>query len=110
MKRLINITQAVKEILEEKPETRDDDNLLWLEALRLSVRDWKYGNKMCDLTLAYVLKSINRLGLPSFESVSRARRKLQETYPELRGPDRAQRRRAENEKKFEEYARNGISI
>lgn len=107
MKKLLNITKVVKEILEERPSTRDDDNLLWLEVLRAAVRDWKYGSKMTDLTLAYVLTSIHRLGLPSFASVSRARRKLQEKYPELRGTRTTQEKRKEREAVYEEYARNG---
>lgn len=110
MKKLLNITELVKGILEEKPETRNDDNLLWLEAVRAAVQDKKYGNKMTELTFAYVLKNIYTSGLPSFASVSRARRKLQEKYPELRGTERTKRRRAENEKKYREYARNGLSV
>ncbi len=110
MKKLLETTKLVKGILEEKPETRDDDNLLWLEALRATVRDWKYGNKMCDLTLAYVLTSIHRLGLPPFGTVSRARRKLQEKYPELRGSEQARRKRAKREEVFLEYARNDTTL
>ena len=107
MKKLLNITETVKTILEDKPSTRDDDNLLWLEVLRAAVRNRKYGSQMVDLTLAYVLTSIHRLGLPSFESVSRARRKLQEKYPELRGTRAVQEKRKEREAVYEEYARNG---
>lgn len=105
MKKILTTKNLVKTILTEMPETRDDDNLLWLETLRASVRDFKYGSKMCDLTLAYVLKSINRLGLPSFGTVSRARRKLQEEYPELRGSENARRGRAKKEQTFKEFAR-----
>ena len=110
MKRLCEITKLVKTILEEKPETRDNDNLLWLESVRTVVRDFKYGNKMTELTFAYVLKNIHSLGLPSFESCSRARRKLQEKYPELRGTEYAKRKRTEREKVYREYARNGAPV
>lgn len=110
MNKILNTTKLVKTILTEKPETRDDDNLLWLEALRSATKDFKYGSKMADLTLAYVLKSIHSLGLPSFETVSRARRKLQEKYPELRGSEEARRHRAKRETTFKEFARNELSI
>lgn len=106
MKKLLKTTELVKGILEEQPETRDDDNLLWLEALRASVRERKNGYKMCDLTLAYVLKSVNQLGLPPFGTVARARRRLQAKYPELRGTEYTKRKRAERETVFKEYATN----
>ena len=109
MKRIIEITKLVKMILEECPETRDDDNLLWLEAIREVAykRDCVYA---LDWGISSIMRNIRLLGFPSFETVSRARRKLQEQYPELRGRERIQRERAKHEKKFKEYARNGISI
>lgn len=107
MKRLCEITKLVKNILEEKPETRDNDNLLWLEAVRETVRTFNYGNAMNELTFAYVLKNVYTLKLPSFETVSRARRKLQEKYPELRGSKKVRRKRIERETVYKEYARNG---
>lgn len=110
MKKLLNTTKLVKEILTDKPETRNDDNLLWLESVRAVVKNFKYGNKMTELTFAYVLKNIHSLGLPSFESVSRSRRKLQEKYPELRGSEYVRRKRSEREKVYREYAKNGVSV
>lgn len=110
MKNMNNISNMVKKVLIEIPETRDDDNLLWLEALRESLKDRKSGYAMADLTLAYVLKSIHKLGLPSFETVSRARRKLQAKYPELRGSENVRRERAKKEKTFKEYSKNGVCI
>ena len=109
MKKLLNTTKLVKKILEEQPETRNDDNLLWLEAIRETAyeKDCVYA---LDFGIASLMRNIRFLGLPSFESVSRARRKLQEKYPELRGTEKTRRIRAEREKTFEEYARNGIPV
>ena len=45
------------------------------------------------------------LGLPSFESVGRTRRKLQAKYPELAGNARVRRLRAEGEKAYRKYAK-----
>ena len=45
------------------------------------------------------------LGLPSYESVSRTRRKLQAKYPELAGSRPAQKRRATGEKAYRKYAK-----
>lgn len=105
MKKILEVAKRVEMILQEKPETRDDDNLLWLEAVRETVRDWETGNKMCELTFAYVLKNIRSLGLPSFETVSRARRKIQAKHPALRGSERAAKGRAKKEKVYKEFAR-----
>lgn len=109
MRKLLKITELVKGVLEEYPETRNDDNLLWLEALRETAykRDCVY---VLDLGLSSLMHNIRALNLPTFESVSRARRKLQAKYPELRGTERAQRRRAEKEIIYKEYAKNGISV
>lgn len=109
MKRILDITKTVKGILEEQPETRDDDNLLWLEAIRETAyqRDCVY---VLDWSISGIMRNIGTLGFPPFGTVSRARRKLQKKYPELKGTKRIQRERAKQEKKFEEFARNGISI
>ena len=45
------------------------------------------------------------LGLPSFESVSRTRRKLQARYPELAGSRPVQKMRATGEKAYRRYAK-----
>lgn len=104
MEKLINTTDLVKTILTEKPETRDDDYLLWAETILETIRKREYPY-IYDLTLLYTLKHIHKMGLPPFQSVSRARRKLQAKYPELRGSDRARRGRAKKEKTFKEYAK-----
>lgn len=45
------------------------------------------------------------LGLPSFESVSRTRRKLQAQHPELAGSHPVQKMRATGEKAYRRYAK-----
>lgn len=105
MKKLLKITDLVKGILEEQPETRDDDNLLWLEAIRETAykKDCTYA---LDWGIAGIMCNIHTLGLPTYGSVSRARRKLQEKHPELRGSEKARRKRAERETVYKEYAIN----
>ncbi len=51
------------------------------------------------------LTNHKELGLPSFESVGRTRRKLQEKHPELLGNVRTQKIRAAGEKAYRKYAR-----
>lgn len=77
---LINVKNEVKDLLETKPKTRDSDtylvSLVWTRYLNADL-------KKMDAIDLLVLFSNNKL--PSYESITRVRRKLQETNPELRG-------------------------
>lgn len=55
------------------------------------------------MPLAEIMTQHKYLGLPSFESVSRTRRKLQEKHPELSGNARMQRLRETGEKAYRKY-------
>ena len=105
MKKIIETTKIVRELLENIPATRDDDNLLWWKTLEITGNFYEI--PVGKLTVEYVLTRIYEMRLPTFETVSRARRKLQEKYPHLKGSEGARKRRREKELLFEEYARNG---
>ena len=57
------------------------------------------------MPLAEIMTQHKYLGLPSFESVSRTRRKLQARYPELVGSRHVQKMRATGEKAYRRYAK-----
>jgi len=57
------------------------------------------------MPLAEIMTQHKYLGLPSFESVSRTRRKLQARYPELVGSRPVQKMRATGEKAYRRYAK-----
>jgi len=57
------------------------------------------------MSFAEVMEQYKYLGLPSFESVGRTRRKLQAKYPELAGSARVRQLRAEGEKAYRKYAK-----
>ena len=57
------------------------------------------------MPLAEIMTQHKYLGLPSFESVSRTRRKLQARYPELAGSRPVQKMRATGEKAYRRYAK-----
>jgi len=57
------------------------------------------------IPLAEIMTQHKYLGLPSFESVSRTRRKLQARYPELAGSRPVQKMRATGEKAYRRYAK-----
>ena len=85
----------VKQMLTEAPATRDDDMLLYGYFLA------KYMLVRPDETFFQVCSSARARKLPSYESISRARRKVQEQCPELRGT-RQRARRAE-EVEYHDY-------
>ncbi len=68
----------VKFILMKSPEARDNDNiLLWIV--------WKKEYPIIDNNIEAFKQLFLSKKLPSMESITRARRKIQEQYPNLRG-------------------------
>jgi len=80
----------VKELLEEKPARRDSDKLLtWAVLYKMGYAD------------GYHIRFQDFLdkGFPAFESITRARRKVQENNPDLRASKRVQEMRKLKESK-----------
>lgn len=71
--------EMVKMIMEKYPVTRDSDFKLYGFVCLLLCPE------TLDMSFRYVLWNHAKLGMPSYESVTRARRKMQELYPHLRG-------------------------
>lgn len=102
-KNQIMIEDLVKEILIKNPKTRNDDFELIAE----------YYYQLCpeilNMKFSYVFLGHKELGLPSFESITRARRKVQAKYQELANEKTKQKRKyLENEyrefyAKYEEW-------
>ena len=100
---LYTTENIVKECLEQYPEARDDDYYLMLVVL----------NKIAPNELSKRYYDILKQGSNrpiSFKSVERARRKIQEKYPELKASEKVQEARLENENIFIEYAIEGNHI
>lgn len=100
VEKLRNIENIVKTILEEKPETRGDDYLLYYEVMK------KYNGDLLSLPFGGVLMHHDDLGVPNIKSVERARRKAQEKHPELLSEEK-KKKRAEEEQAYIEYAIGG---
>lgn len=91
----------VNYILHNEPMTRNsDDKLYWAV-----IRDFM-GDAAATVTAEELLTDRKGLGLPPYESVGRARRKLQEKNPALKAVPEVQRERAELEKEFRDWARS----
>lgn len=78
--RLYKLEDIVKNILEVRPITRDDD----FELVSSVYEDWLgYGN-YTNMSFKDLMENHIALALPPFASITRCRRKLQMDHPELR--------------------------
>jgi len=99
-KELLNTTDLVKKILLDDPKARDSDNHLYC-AVVISVNPDALTKPFWE-----VLEHMNDFGLPCFETVRRARQKIQAEYPDLKASDVVESLRSINEEIYKEYARN----
>lgn len=105
-KQLITTTNLVKMILETNPQARNSDSLLYLKVLEHCAL--QKGIDLEYLSVSAFLTSMNIFGFPCFETVRRARQKIQSEHPELKGCAAVEAVRAENEQAFREYARGSV--
>ena len=79
MKQLFSVIDEVEKMLIKHPPLRDDDERLMANIWNLHIGYIEYLN---GKDVLYLLANHQ---LPSYESISRCRRKLQEVQPRLRG-------------------------
>lgn len=99
MSKLKEVENKVYEVLKTDPMARKDDFRLILQVFK------KYEPDIAISNFANVMLGHNTLGLPAFESITRARRKIQATFPWLKDEDVADFR-AIQEEEYKNYARN----
>jgi hypothetical protein len=95
----IKVFETVKQVLIEKPETRDNDMFL---TATIWYRDLSKRSNVGDLSLIgffHIMKDYKTWGLASYETISRQRRLVQETHVELRGAEYAERHHKRQEVK-----------
>lgn len=102
MESIKNVEKMVRSILEIDVDSRNSDNVLYWNIL-----DCLTPQRGTNWTAYDVFINGKELGLPNYETVRRARQKLQEKNPELRGSRRVQERRSDRERVFHGYACNG---
>ena len=98
MEKLKNVESNVKVILETCPETRNNDFKL------ISKYYWYFCDFDFRKSFFKVLEEAKELNLIPFESITRARRKLQAKYDDLKAVKEVQEKRKEREEEFKEYA------
>lgn len=98
-----NTTALVKSILEQDKKCRNSDSFLYLKVLSVTAK--QKGIDLEKMTVPYFLMNLHGAGLPPFESVRRARQKIQEHNPHLAACEAVEGFRAENEAEVRAYAR-----
>ena len=85
MKKLFSVIEDVEKFLTKYPPLRDDDERLMANIWMSHIGNLESQNG------ADILRMLAKHKLPSYESVSRCRRKIQEIKPKLRGEKWAKR-------------------
>lgn len=100
MKKIRRTSDIVKDILENIPDTRNSDDKLYFQVCKRINPD--------ALNKPFYMVVLHRKehSFPPFESVRRARQKLQASYPELCGSDEVEAERKVNEELVRKYARS----
>lgn len=91
------LEDVVKPILENNAEARGDDFKLILEVY------WDMGIP-ANMGFNWLMLNHSKYGLPSFESITRCRRKLQAMYPELKPIEEVEELRIQETATYIEYA------
>ena len=99
MKNIQATAAIVKQVLEESPETRNSDSLLYIKVI-------EHINKtLIYKPLADVLQNRKAYGIPPFETVRRSRQKIQACCPALSAKKEVTQARAENEAIIRDFTR-----
>jgi hypothetical protein len=100
--RIKEVSNLVHEILINEPACRNSDNILYWRVLQ--VLGTEKGIDVSKMSVPALLFHMREYGLPSIESVGRARRKIQEHNPELGADDTVEAHRMLLEEEYREYA------
>ena len=89
--KMSNVLPSVKRLLTQTPSLRDSDERLMATIWFRDIGE----DKVRELSAINLLQKLADGKLPSYESISRCRRKIQEEVPELRGEKWKERHDAE---------------
>lgn len=100
--KLRNMTELVKTIMEQQPETRSSDNLLYIEVLKRCT-----SQNVLNMPVWSFYQNLTEWQLPSIETVGRCRRKAQQENPHLKAKPEVEGFRYDKETEFIEFAVKG---
>ena len=101
--RIRKLSKLVYELLVNVPACRNSDNILYWRVL--CAIGSENGIDVSKMSVPALLFHMKEYGLPSIESVGRARRKVQELYPELCASADVEASRMVLEEEYRDYAR-----
>lgn len=93
------IQDIVQEVLRKYPDTRSSDDYLYIRVCEF------VSAESVTLPFCVMLSHRKELGIPSFKSVERCRRKLQRAYPELCASTTVEALREIEEGRYKSYGR-----
>ena len=99
-------SDLVKALLEDDKQCRNSDSYLYLRVL--SVIANKKGIDLKTISVPNFLMEWHGKEFPIFETVRRARQKMQEHHPDLCACEAVQEVRSENELEYRAYARSEV--
>lgn len=88
----------VENALRNRPKTREDDNLLYIDVIR------QIDPALVNVNFLMTFENARAKKLPAYETISRCRRKLQEKYPELEETLEVKSQREEQQMNMFEYS------
>lgn len=100
MSNLKTLTELVRIVLEQQPETRSSDNLLYIEVLRRCTNQ-----QVLNMPVWMFYTNLIEWHLPSIETVGRCRRKAQQENPHLKATADVQDWRNDKEAEFVQFAK-----
>ena len=103
---LKHTTALVKAILEQDKQSRNSDSFLYFRVLEIIGK--RKGIDIDEMSIPYFLLYMSGKDFPPFESVRRARQKIQEHNPDLAACEIIKDFRALNEEGYREYARGSV--
>lgn len=93
------VSEIVKSVLTCIPETRNDDDLLYMHVINIQHKG------IIGMTVVEFLTNRKEWGVSGFETVRRSRQKIQAEYPELSACTSCNEARKGYEAEFREFAR-----
>lgn len=99
IRELKSVSEIVKSVLSCIPETRNDDDLLYMHVINIQHKG------IIGMTVVEFLTNRKEWGVSGFETVRRSRQKIQAEYPELSASTSCTEARKELEGEFREFAR-----
>lgn len=102
------LKDLVTALLQENEKLRGNDDLLYLSVIQNIHPYWNNGSittNIQNITIGEFFTSRKSLNLPTFESVTRCRRKVQEESPALKPCEAIQKGREKQEEKFYDFSK-----